>query len=403
MTVHDVVVVGGGPVGGQVARLFAKRGFDVVLAEEHPRVGEPVQCAGLFTPRIFELVDFPMSEVYRHAIHGAHVWSPKGHCITLDGGQTMAVAIDRAGFDQRCVESAAKAGADVRLRTKVTAAAYAPEGGVNVTFRGPHGETTERARLVVGADGVQSSVAKWFDLPRAREILPCYGSQMEGLALNPGYVEMFVGEEQAPGFFSWMIPTDDEGKTGKVEVGVGYKSPRPAKHYYDRMFTDPISKKFITPEARSCFDICGCIPLGPLKRTTADRVMLVGDAAAHAKPTSGGGVYTGLKCAAHLVDVATDALERDELGDRVLKSYHDRVEADIGRELWVGNRLRKAFMNLSDDQVEKLFRILDDPETLAIVNQMGDIDYPSRLASKLLVKKPELFQFSGAVVRSLFS
>ncbi len=399
--VYDAIVVGGGPVGGQAARLLAERGLRTLLVEEHRRVGEPVQCAGLFSPRIFDLVDFPVSRVRLNEVRGAHVWSPKGHRIDLDGGRTMAVAVDRAAFDRECVASAERSGAEVALGSKAVRASRT--GDVLVEVRDHSGATREvRARLLVGADGVQAQVAKWFGLPRAREIIPCYGSQMEGLALDPSFVEMFVGREQAPGFFSWMIPTAPDGSQGKVEVGVDVRAPRPARHYYDRMMHDPISRPFVKGAIRSCFDICGCIPLGPIKETVADRVMLVGDAAAQTKPTSGGGVYTGLTCAAHLADVAEVALAEDDLSRGRLREYHERWYDDIGRELWVGWRLRKAFMHLDDGQIEELFDILDDREVLAVVNALGDIDYPSRLAKAMWRKTPQLFKFSGAAIRSLF-
>jgi digeranylgeranylglycerophospholipid reductase len=220
--------------------------------------------------------------------------------------------------------------------------------------------------------------------------------------LTPSHVEMFVGAEKAPGFFSWMIPTNKDGTAGKVEVGTDIKAPYPAKHYWDRMFQDPVSQPFITDAVKSSYDICAAIPLGPIKATTKDNVMLVGDAAAQAKPTSGGGVYTGLKCAGHLVDVASDSLHNGDLSDKRLSAYHKAWYNDIGRELMIGWRLRKAFMHLRDDQVEELFRILDDKELLDVVNTLGDIDYPSRLAKALWPKAPQLFKFSGAVIRSLF-
>jgi digeranylgeranylglycerophospholipid reductase len=399
---RDALVVGGGPVGGQTARLLAAKGRDVLLVEEHARVGEPVQCAGLFTPRIFDLVDFPLARVHLNDVRGANVHAPSGKTVTLDGGKTMAVAVDRGEFDRQCVESARAAGAEVRTRVKAVAARR-EDGHVVVTLRDAAGALREeRTRLLVGADGVQSQVAKWFGLPRAREIVPCYGAQVQGTKLSPTHVEMWVGRERAPGFFSWMIPTDPEGASGKVEVGVDVKAPQPARFYYERMWKDEASARFLREDAYSCFDICACIPLGPIKATSAANVALVGDAGAQTKPTSGGGVYTGLVCAGHLADVADAALRDGDLSARRMAEYHARWSAELGRELYVGWRLRKAFMHLRDDQMDELFGLLDDPELLGMVNLLGDIDYPSRLAKPLLRKAPHLFKFSMPFVRSLF-
>ena len=314
----------------------------------------------------------------------------------------MAVAVDRGQFDRECVEAARAKGATIQTRVKAIAAERDADG-IAVTLRHADGTITrERTRLLIGADGVQSQVAKWFGLPRAREIVPCYGAQVEGTRLTPTHVEMWVGQERAPGFFSWMIPTSPDGREGKVEVGVDIKSPRGAEFYYKRMWKDDASAKFLSPDAKSCLDICGCIPLGPIKQTSGERVALVGDAGAQTKPTSGGGVYTGLVCAGHLADVADEGLRANDLSKKKLAEYHDRWYADVGRELYVGWRLRKAFMHLRDDQIEDLFQTLDDPELLGMVNLLGDIDYPSKLAKPLLKKAPQLFRYSVPFVKSLF-
>jgi len=397
---RDVLVVGGGPTGAQVARLLARRGFDTLLVEEHGRVGVPVQCAGLFTPAIFDLVDFPVSEVELNTISGANVRVPSGRTLTLDAGRVMAYAINRGGFDQACVRRAEAAGAEVWTRAKATGFARR-DGSVRVTIeRAGLGTAEVDARLLVGADGPASMVAQAFGLPRAREVVSCYGAQMRGLTgLTEDKVEMFVGNAFAPGFFGWVVP-QGHGH-GMVELGV-HMTPEPAKVWFERMRSHKVVEPFVHG-AEVLYDIAAVIPFGPKARTTTDHVMLVGDAAAQAKPTSGGGVYTGLKCAAHLVEVAAEALEADDLRDARLRAYHERWGADVGRELRTGARLRKAFMHLTDREIEGLFAELDDPEVLGLINTLGDIDHPSKLAASLLRKRPGLLRYTApAVAKSLF-
>lgn len=400
----DVLVVGGGPVGANVARLLARRGFDALLVEEHGRVGVPVQCAGLFTPAIFDHVDFPLGEVKLNEIRGAHVRSPGGRVVSLDGGRPMAYAINRGGFDQACVRRAEAAGAQVWTHARALTFERR-DGGVDVRVRRGHTDMVEhvdvRARLVVGADGAASTVAQAFGLPRAREVVSCYGAQMRGLTgLTEDKVEMFVGNGLAPGFFGWIVP-QGHGH-GMVELGV-HMSRRPARLHFEDMLQHKVVEPFVHGGER-LYEVAAVIPFGPKARTTADHVMLVGDAAAQAKPTSGGGVYTGLKCSEHLVEVAAEALEAGDLGDERLRAYHERWSSTVGRELRIGARLRKAFMHLRDDEIEALFAELDDPEALQLINTLGDIDHPSRLAATLLRRKPGLLRYTArAVAQSLFA
>jgi len=125
----------------------------------------------------------------------------------------------------------------------------------------------------------------------------------------------------------------------------------------------------------------------------SDNVMLVGDAAGFPKPTSGGGIYTGLVSARAAANVGARALKSGNLSSRVLKDYERESLKDIGPELRNTFTVRKIYMGMTDNQVEDAFDILADPEIVAYISKHGDIDYPFKLAKGLLAKMPRLFRF----------
>jgi len=56
MQEFDVAVIGGGPIGGFVAKEIAGEEFKVAIFEEHENIGTPLKCAGLVTPRVFQFL-----------------------------------------------------------------------------------------------------------------------------------------------------------------------------------------------------------------------------------------------------------------------------------------------------------------------------------------------------------
>lgn len=136
--------------------------------------------------------------------------------------------------------------------------------------------------------------------------------------------------------------------------------------------------------------MAGLIPLGVLPQTTADNIMLVGDAASQVKPTSGGGIYTGLVCANHCISIAQNAIENHTLTDLYLQTYHKNWTKDIGKELSMGMRFRHIFTNLDDDHLDKYLQKLNKPKIIDIINAHGDIDHPSNLVLPLMKQAPSL-------------
>lgn len=387
---YDVLVVGAGPTGSNAARLLAQRGWSVLLVEEHPEVGQPVQCAGLVTPRTFDHTPFPIGDLHQNDLRGGIVVAPDGTQVEFASSQVQAQAMDRARFDQRMAASAVAAGVELRVATKATGAVRDPTG-VTVTLSRMGIPSQVRVRLVVGADGIRGSVARWFDFPPVDEIVSAYEAELSGchIAADRGHmIPMFAGRAQAPGFFSWIIPVGgDRTRTGlAVAPGMNEQS---AKAYYERMFTDAASAPYLAG-AKPTYLIIGGIPLGLRKRLVDDRVMLVGDAAGMAKPTSGGGIYMGLVGSEHLAEVAHKGLLHDALSRGDLLPYERRVRRTIARELRKGTMLREVYKRFTDDDLNRLARLLSGPKAKAVIEGIGDIDYPSRLVLPLLWAEPRL-------------
>ena len=212
----DVLVVGSGPAGSTTARYAAEGGADVMFIERRPEVGVPVRC-GEFMPGMSEiegmfpnltdgesLFDVPDS-LRCLDIKGIKLVDPKGKVTLLDfDGYTT----DRDRFDQYLAKQAVEAGA----RLEMNCLFKGIEGGVAVTSQGEI-----EYKVIVGADGPGSRVARSLGLAKNRNPYPAVTAQVKG-DFEP-YTYMFFGDV-APGAYSWIIPKD-----GRANVGVGF-SPK---------------------------------------------------------------------------------------------------------------------------------------------------------------------------------
>src|SRR4030095_7460282 len=110
------------------ARRLAQRGHDVLVLEEHPRIGIPAHCTGLLGIEAFSELDIP-----RHTIldttHAARFVAPDGSSVTVDADRVHAAIVDRALFDQALADASRAAGADLRSDARVRTIAVS-DGGV---------------------------------------------------------------------------------------------------------------------------------------------------------------------------------------------------------------------------------------------------------------------------------
>lgn len=378
---YDVAVIGGGPIGGFVAGKIAEKKYKIIVIEKNKKIGIPVNCAGLVTPRVFELTKLQKKDIVQSEIIAANIHSPSNKILTIGGDKVHALSIDRAKFDQEIIKQTEKKGADILTNNTVLSIKKNKNSFELKTSKG----NGFNCKLLIGADGPYSKTRNKLMLPEPKEYLRGIGAEVVDVNLNPGYVEIFVGKKIAPGFFAWIIPTNKKGTAARIGLCIKQNSVQSPKHYFSNFFKKDIFKNYLE-NCKIEKNTGGIIPLGVLKKTYDSNVMVVGDAAAQVKPTSGGGIYTGLMCGMLCSNIAIKSLQKNDFSTIFLKNYQKLWEKDIGTELKRGMKFRAIYKKLSDKQLDKYIDKFQDPEIIKIINEYGDIDYPSKLVKPLIKK-----------------
>lgn len=375
----DVIVVGAGPSGCFTAELIANFGLKVLVLEEHEQVGEPVQCAGLISPRAMELAG-ALDNIVINKLTDLRVISPLGTNLCLKSSLDHLLAIDRVLFDRYLAAKAEKAGANLFTGARVTGLERI-RGGFRVTVsRKNDTEIAMDTRLIIGADGTFSRVAKWLELKNINSRAVMFAADVELQCPEIHRIDVFLGRSLAPGWFGWVIPLDK--KTCRVGSGFAMEKQGRSPEYFFQQMVNKHPQYFRGLKVLKYTS--GTVPLGLMSKIYAPHAMLVGDAACQIKPISGGGIYMGLRGAQLCAQVAVKALLEDDFSEETLALYQVLWEKEMKEEIICGMRHRESFLNLSDEDMDYLIKFLNQPILQKIILKYGDIDYPSKLAQRLL-------------------
>lgn len=386
---YDVIVVGAGPAGAVASKYAAKSGARTLLIEEHASIGSPVQCTGLISTAALAECEIGEENFVLARMKGAFVYAPNGEELTVRGKGERAYVIDRKMFDRALAGRSLDEGVEVLLKTRFTGV---HAGKISVISNGERKEI--QADVIIGADGIQSSVGRAVGLPRCEKFLSGIQFEAPYAARDPGFVEIFTGNNIAPGFFAWAVPFGDMARIGLAKNPDGIA----AQHYLEKLLKHPvIASRY---KGSRTEHVVGGIPLGPPDRTVEGNVMLLGDAAGQVKPTSGGGVYMGAVCAKIAGEVAARAARKEAR----LEEYEKRWRSAVGRELAIGMRIHKSLGKLSDENLNEFIAFLNRPEIMDCITEYGDMDHPSVLFQKLISRgdKMRLIKLLGVAFKTLF-
>jgi flavin-dependent dehydrogenase len=209
-------------------------------------------------------------------------------------------------------------------------------------------------------------------------------AQVEVPARRLGDVELHFGSNIAPKGFGWVVPAVRHRDT---YARIGVMSEQDAPRFFDRMAERVAARWQIRrediPRPRQKI-----LPLAPISRTYADRLVAIGDAAGLVKPTTGGGIYYSLVSAAIAADVLGTALADDDLSAERLQPYEQAWRSRLADEFQAQSSLRKVAHRMTDDDIEQLFELARTDGVMPIVRRTACFNRHRNLIVELLKHPP---------------
>ena len=344
---YDVIIIGAGPAGSYMAYELASSGHNVAVFEEKTAPGLNACCTGIISTECFQSLGLRADGILT-SVNSARFFSPSGRCLRLQTENVQAYVVNRLLLDKAIASKAQSEGAkyffsspviDI-IRGKSYIQAKTSCSGAREIFN---------ARAVVVANGFSPRLPLKLGLGRIKNSL--VGAQAEIEAKDIDELEVYFGQEIAPGAFAWLVPTSVD------KAYVGLLATSQAKLHLQEFLNNLYSRGRVT--SREAQIEQKAVPLGNLARSYGDRVLVIGDAAGQVKPTTGGGIYFGHLGAKIAAGVLDEALRRDNLTAGQLSRYQKEWKVRIGKELSHGYRARWAYTKLSDRQIEGIFNVLD--------------------------------------------
>ena len=360
---YDVVVAGGSVAGLLSAREISSKGFSVLVIEEDYEIGTPEHCGGLVSiAGLEELGIIPFRKTFDHMMEYAEIKSPNGKSFTINSKKQKVVEISRRELDKQIAFQAQKNGTEIKVRTSFQ----------EVTNTGIRtNEENIDCKIFVDARGVSSLIHK-----DRTGILSSAQYEIYADWIKKGKVEVIFDQEKYPGFFAWVIPSNE----GKGKVGVAGKGINVSD-----TLNEILKEKGKYSTIRKIF-----APIwikGPIEKFVDGKTVIVGDAAGQAKPTTAGGIFTSGMGGVFAGQAISKFLKTNEISH--LQEYQKRWTERFGKEFDKQLLARKILERLDNQTINKLFESIT-PEITNEISEKDDFDFHTSSIIKLLGIKGSL-------------
>jgi digeranylgeranylglycerophospholipid reductase len=394
---YDVVVVGSGPAGSTTARFAAEAGAKVLMIERRAEVGVPVLCGEGVSQKVD---DFKVLEGRRWIatkMDGARIFSPNGTKVTLAAeyaGSETGYVVYRDIFDQELARGAVRKG--VKLMLDTCAVGLLKKNGKIKGINAKHfDEDLEiHADIIVGADGVESRVGKWAGIQttlKPYDLETCVQYTLTNVEADNPYCDFYLGSTIAPGGYVWVFP---KGKD-MVNVGIGVLASMSQSGLPQRLLNKFIASHPELKNGEPIRVLTGADPVAKPIESVLDNLMLVGDAARHVDPITGGGLMHSIEGGKLAGKIIGKAVEKQTFDRETLFEYEALWSKAFGKKLLRNYVVKEILLDMEDKTLDMLADSLKDYKfeefsTLSLIKALV-AKHPS-----LLVKLTPLIKLARA-------
>jgi len=340
---YEVAIVGGGPAGSSTSFFTSLNGVSTVLVEKKSIIGTPVKC-GEFIPtlenmkklipkteKVEKIYNFISKETISNKTKFIKFYSPNNRPFEF---KFEGLVLKRDLLEQTIVKKAEEKGTYVYLSSLVKSVVN-NKGFKQVYIKNTNTKTEKMvcSRIIVGADGFPSNVAKWMDMKSGysrKDLALAIHSKMVNVETEEDTVEMFTGNQYVPGGYAWIIPKGDRIANVGLGVRLSYFHSSKKKTILDffNLFLKkhPIASKKLS-KAHSISFSAKIVPVGGIvKETCKNGALLVGDAAGLVLAINGSGIPLAMLSGYIAGEVISNHIQK---GD-VLNVYEKYLKKEIG-------------------------------------------------------------------------
>ncbi len=319
-----ISIIGGGPSGAYLASLLND---DVKLYEEHSIIGKPIQCTGILTHSIKELINL-RDDFIINKIKKIRLISPGSEECEFKLNNPEII-VDRYRFDNYLVDLARDNGAEIFAKHKLRDFSF-DSGKIKLKFDDKEAET----RILIGADGPNSLVGRKIGLLNGRRYKVGHQYTAKGEFDKETFTVYFNGRKN---YFGWIVPENE--KIARIGIVGDENIPELFKNFLDKVNIN--KKNFV--ECQS-----GVIPVFDYNaRCCKGNVYLVGDAGGHVKATTLGGIVYGMRAAKMLANILENGGDYDKL-----------LRKEIGRDLWLHSKAAEFLSKFGEDGFDEFIKLL---------------------------------------------
>ena len=392
---YDVVVVGGGPAGSTTAKIIAERGFKVLVLEKYTLDREK-PCAGAITNRVVEHFRMP-EKAFARKCNGIFLCSPKNRTVVIEKHEKIRLAM-RSIFDKVLSQMAIDKGAEFLENAPVEEPLIKNGKVIGLKTKIKGKTKTIKAKMVIGADGTPSTMAKKLKLYAGspKTIGFCFQYQMElsnelieqRIGNN---VEIYYGSQWIPFWYTWIFP-----KNNIVTVGCGtwidviQQRKVNLKNYLDHFIKKHPVASVKLEGAKVLHSQAHLIGIpGVLKDNCAKGCLIVGDASGTVSPLNSEGIWYSMKSGEAAGISTAEMLEKGDVSANTIRTnYYKNLDQKVKDDLRLAAKIR-TFINSDTKQQRTVVSIIKDQWWANLLETLIDGTCPYKEALNQIRSRPD--------------